>query len=42
MGAYTAFLDLTLGFASPALGWIAGVADSVPCSLSARCRVCAE
>ena len=27
MGAYTAFLDVTLGFASPALGLIAGVAD---------------
>ena len=26
MGAYTAFLDLTLGLASPALGFIAGVA----------------
>ena len=26
MGAYTAFLDLTLGLASPALGLIAGVA----------------
>ena len=24
MGAYTAFLDLALGFGSPALGWIAG------------------
>lgn len=26
MGAYTAFLDLTLGLASPALGLIGGVA----------------
>jgi predicted MFS family arabinose efflux permease len=24
MGAYTAFLDVALGFGSPALGWIAG------------------
>lgn len=23
MGAYTAFLDLTLGIAGPALGWVA-------------------
>jgi len=26
MGAYTAFLDLTLGLASPALGFVGGVA----------------
>jgi hypothetical protein len=26
MGTYNAFLDLTLGFGSPALGWLGGAA----------------
>jgi MFS family permease len=42
MGAYTAFLDLTLGFGSPALGLIGGVASLRAIFLaSALCALCA-